>query len=151
MNAKRDCDIDKFNKTLGASVDIDFRAIRAQAGPAATYTVPYFVAVSTEGHVLAKQLFSVQFSFAPDQRVVDQGAERVVQLPHIPRPGVLLHKLQGGAGKPPGAEAGLQAGEVVVDTLQEAASDEREKRALQATKEELLLAMDGIKGKSRGT
>ncbi len=70
-NAKRDCDMDKFSKNVGASVDIDFRALRMQAGAPASYTVPYFVAVTSEGHVLAKQLFSVQFSFPADQRVVD--------------------------------------------------------------------------------
>ena len=71
VNAKRDCDIDKFSKAVGASVDIDFRALRQQPGAAASYTVPYFVAVSSEGHVLAKQLFSVQFTFPQDQRVAD--------------------------------------------------------------------------------
>lgn len=72
-SATRDCDMDKFKKNVAASVSLNFRALRAAAGPAASYTAPYFVAVSSEGHVLAKQLFAVQFSFPDGQRVAEFG------------------------------------------------------------------------------
>jgi hypothetical protein len=67
VKAKRDCDLPKHSRRATASVDIDFRATRAQAGAAASYTVPYFVAITSEGKILAKQLFQVQFAFEPGQ------------------------------------------------------------------------------------
>jgi hypothetical protein len=67
LDAKRDCDMPKYTKHVDASVDIQFRAERAKAGEAASYKVPYFVAITNEGKVLAKQQFWVQFAF-------DQGA-----------------------------------------------------------------------------
>lgn len=71
VKAKRDCDIHKFDKQVDASVDIDFRATRTAAGAPATYTVPYFVAIATEGRILAKRLFSVQFTFEEGQSVAE--------------------------------------------------------------------------------
>ena len=67
VKAKRDCDIPKYSRHATASVDIDFQATRAQAGAAATYTVPYFVAITSEGKILAKQVFQVQFAFDAGQ------------------------------------------------------------------------------------
>jgi hypothetical protein len=63
LNAKRDCDVSKFSKQVQASVDISFRATRAHAEAAASYTVPYFIAITTEGKILAKQQFLVAFAF----------------------------------------------------------------------------------------
>jgi hypothetical protein len=71
VRAKGDCDIPKYSRQVTASVDIDFRATRAQADAAASYTVPYFVAITSEGTILAKQVFQVQFAFAPGQNTVD--------------------------------------------------------------------------------
>lgn len=70
-SASRDCDVDRLKKDVGASVDINFRAIRSEDGPAANYVAPYFVAVSSEGHLLAKQAFSLPFTFQQNQKVVE--------------------------------------------------------------------------------
>ena len=72
MSVKGDCDVDKKAISADASLDIRFRATRAPSGTSATYSVPYFVAV-TEGteRVLAKKSFTVQFSFAPGQATAD--------------------------------------------------------------------------------
>lgn len=70
LDAKRDCDMPKYTKHVDASVDIHFRAERPKPGDAASYKVPYFVAITNEGKVLAKQQFWVQFAF-------DQGATTV--------------------------------------------------------------------------
>lgn len=67
LDAKRDCDMPKHTRHVDASVDIHFRAERGKAGEAASYKVPYFVAITNEGKVLAKQQFWVDFAF-------DQGA-----------------------------------------------------------------------------
>jgi hypothetical protein len=66
-NAKRDCDLPKYSRDLTGNVTIDFRATRANAAAGATYTVPYFVAITTEGKVLAKQQFQVAFAFQPGE------------------------------------------------------------------------------------
>ncbi len=67
QNVKRDCDVSKFSKQVQASVDIAFRATRTQGEAAASYTLPYFVAITTEGRILAKQQFSVAFAFQPGE------------------------------------------------------------------------------------
>jgi hypothetical protein len=71
VRAKRDCDIHKFDKQVEASVDIDFRAVRRQPGPAATYTVPYYLAISTEGRILTKRLYSIRFTFEQGQATAE--------------------------------------------------------------------------------
>jgi hypothetical protein len=70
-HTKRDCDVHKFDKQVESSVDIAFRAVRAQAGSAATYTIPYYVAVSTEGRVLTKRVYSIQFTFEAGQAIAE--------------------------------------------------------------------------------
>ena len=70
-HAKRDCDVHKFDKQVEASVDLTFRAVRGQAGPAATYTIPYYVAVSTEGRILTKRVYSIQFTFDAGQATAE--------------------------------------------------------------------------------
>jgi hypothetical protein len=67
VDANRDCDMPKYTRHVDASVDIHFQAERAKPGEAASYKVPYFVALTTEGKVLAKQQFWADFAF-------DQGA-----------------------------------------------------------------------------
>lgn len=71
VKVSHDCDIHKFDKQVGASVDIAFRAQRPNGATRATYRVPYFVAIATEGRVLAKRQFTAQVSFEPGQSVVD--------------------------------------------------------------------------------
>jgi hypothetical protein len=63
---KRDCDIEKYSKNVTSSLDVSFRAWR-QPGPAANYTVPIYVAVTTEGRILKKFTYSIQVSFEPGQ------------------------------------------------------------------------------------
>jgi len=71
MKARRDCDIEKTEKHVSASVTIDFRAARINAGAPAAYTVPYFVAISTEGRILAKRQYATRFTFDAGQTVAD--------------------------------------------------------------------------------
>ncbi len=71
MKATRDCDIEKTEKHVSASVTIDFRAARSNAGAAAAYTVPYFVAISTDGRILAKRQYATRFTFDASQTVAD--------------------------------------------------------------------------------
>src|ERR1051325_6867065 len=63
---KRDCDIDKYSKNVTSSLDVSLRAWR-QPGPAANYTVPIYVAVTTEGRILRKVTYSIQVSFESGQ------------------------------------------------------------------------------------
>jgi len=71
QNARRDCDFEKMEKQVSASVGIDFHAVRARADQAASYKIPYFVAITTEGKILAKQEFWVQFGFEQGSKVSD--------------------------------------------------------------------------------
>jgi hypothetical protein len=68
MSVKGACSLDKKATTAESSLEISFRATRAPSGDTAQYSVPYFVAV-TEGteRVVAKKLFTIDFSFAPGQ------------------------------------------------------------------------------------
>jgi len=71
IKATRDCDIEKAEKHVSASVTIDFRAARSSTGAATAYTVPYFVAISTEGRILAKRQYATRFTFEAGQTVAD--------------------------------------------------------------------------------
>jgi hypothetical protein len=73
-DAKGDCDVRKYDQHVNASVDISFHATRASADAAATYTVPYFAAITTEGRVLAKGQYSVQVAFEPGQATATAAA-----------------------------------------------------------------------------
>lgn len=71
ISASRDCDIEKFSKNVTGSVDINFQVSRARAGTPASYNVPFFVAISTEGHILAKKVYSIPVTFDAQQTQVD--------------------------------------------------------------------------------
>jgi len=71
ISAKGSCDTDKKAQTADSKFDVSFRATRAPTGTAVQYTVPYFVAVTQADRIINKQSFSVEFSFAPGQAVVD--------------------------------------------------------------------------------
>lgn len=58
-----DCDFDSDNGTTESSLTIQFRAKRAQGTAAASYHVPYYVAISQGQRVLSKVTFRVDFSF----------------------------------------------------------------------------------------
>jgi hypothetical protein len=66
-DARRDCDLPKYSRDLTGSATIDFQATRTNAAAGATYTVPYFVAITTEGKILAKQQFQVALAFQPGE------------------------------------------------------------------------------------
>lgn len=71
VGATRDCDIQKFEKNVESSVDIHFQVNRPRAGAPASYVVPFFVAISTEGRILAKKVYSMRFNFDAEQTVID--------------------------------------------------------------------------------
>jgi hypothetical protein len=61
--ASADCRLSEEDRTSEEDVSVDFRATRSDAGEAATYTVPFFVAVAQAGNVVMKKAYTVQFSF----------------------------------------------------------------------------------------
>lgn len=61
------CSVDKQANNSSSSVDITFRATRGPSGAAATYKVPYFVAISQSDRILAKKIYSVDVAFAPGE------------------------------------------------------------------------------------
>lgn len=69
-NTKRDCDIEKYSKNVTSSLDVSFRAWR-RPGPAASYRVPIYVAVTTEGRVLKKYTYSIEVNFESGQAATD--------------------------------------------------------------------------------
>ena len=73
-DAKGDCDVHKFDKHVESDVSIDFTATRASTGAAATYTVPYFAAITTEGKILAKGTYSVALAFDAGQATTTASA-----------------------------------------------------------------------------
>ena len=62
---KTDCSFDNREGETHSSIDLSFRATRAPNGDAASYTVPYYVAVTQGDRIISKQLLQVQFDFAP--------------------------------------------------------------------------------------
>lgn len=62
-NVDGKCDFDKEGKTANSSIDVSFTATRPTAGDAATYTVPYFVAVTQSTRIVTRSARSVTFSF----------------------------------------------------------------------------------------
>ncbi len=66
-NVTTDCDIDPKARTADSSLDIHFVATRAPNGTAVQYRVPYFVAVRQGPFIQAKEVFWVNFAFAPGQ------------------------------------------------------------------------------------
>jgi hypothetical protein len=61
------CDVDKLALNSDSSVEIHFRATRAPNGGVVEYKFPYFVAVSQADRLLAKKIYTANFSFAPGQ------------------------------------------------------------------------------------
>jgi hypothetical protein len=63
-NVDGNCSFDKAGKHADSDVEISFVATRPSAGAAATYTVPYFVAVTQSARVVTRTVRQVTFSFA---------------------------------------------------------------------------------------
>jgi len=63
IDVKTDCTLDIDNGTTDSTLALRFRAKRAESQSEASYRVPYFVAVSLDGKVLAKRDIWVNFGF----------------------------------------------------------------------------------------
>jgi hypothetical protein len=62
------CEFEPATSTVTARIGMDFTATRPPGGDSAQYTVPYFIALSTDGTTIVdKKLYNVQFAFAPGQ------------------------------------------------------------------------------------
>ena len=76
-NVKTKCDYNKSERTADARTRIFVHAERTTGGHEAVYRVPYFVAVTTNGEILDKKTYWMDFSFRSDSVVAD--AEEVVE------------------------------------------------------------------------
>jgi hypothetical protein len=63
-NVDGNCSFDKQGKTADSDIDVTFTATRPAAGGEATYTVPYFVAVTQGTRIITRSQRTVTFSFA---------------------------------------------------------------------------------------
>jgi hypothetical protein len=64
INAQGDCTYNTSQNLVKASLDLTFRATRAPQAQAATYSVPYFVAVTENAKIYTKRLLYLKFTFA---------------------------------------------------------------------------------------
>jgi hypothetical protein len=65
MHAK--CDVDKPGLNSDSTVTVSFRATRGPNGGEAHYKIPYFIAISETDRILAKKIYSIEFTFQPGQ------------------------------------------------------------------------------------
>ena len=70
-----DCDFDANKSRSDSSVELSFRATRAPTGQAATFSVPYYIAVTYAGQILTKRTFTVDFSFRPGESSTEFSAD----------------------------------------------------------------------------
>jgi hypothetical protein len=75
-----DCDYDARLMRSDSDAEVMFRATRTPTGEAATYSVPYFLAVTYAGEIRTKKNFSVEFTFAPGASTAEfsQDVESIV-------------------------------------------------------------------------
>jgi hypothetical protein len=66
-----DCSFDSDNGTTDSSLALSFKAKRAPSPDAASYRVPYYVAITQGERVLSKHDFWVNFSFAAGAPTAD--------------------------------------------------------------------------------
>lgn len=65
---KANCSFDKDEGTADSSVTVSFRATRTPTGLAASYSVPYYVAVTRDSTtIVSKQIYSASFGFRPGE------------------------------------------------------------------------------------
>jgi hypothetical protein len=64
IDAQGDCTYSTKDNLVKASLDLTFRATRAPQATAATYSVPYFVAVTENARIYTKRLLYLKFTFA---------------------------------------------------------------------------------------
>jgi hypothetical protein len=67
--AKTACVIDSQLNAAVSSLDLNFRATRPPSSEAASYSLPYYVAVNQAERLISKKIFTVQFDFAPGETV----------------------------------------------------------------------------------
>ena len=79
VNATNDCTYSARDGVVRASLELTFRATRSPTNEAATYSVPYFVAVNEGARIYTKRLYTLRFSFAPGAAtaVIKQSPEEV--------------------------------------------------------------------------
>jgi len=64
-DAQGDCTYNAKQNLVKASLDLTFRATRAPQAQSASYSVPYFVAVTENARIYTKRLLYLKFTFAP--------------------------------------------------------------------------------------
>jgi hypothetical protein len=69
INAEGDCTYSTKTGLVHASLDLTFRATRAPSKQAATYTVPFFVAVTENAKIYVKHIYQLKLNFAPGATV----------------------------------------------------------------------------------
>jgi hypothetical protein len=69
INATGDCTYSARDGLVHASLELSFRATRTPTNEAATYSVPYFVAVHEGAKIYSKHLYTLKFTFAPGAAV----------------------------------------------------------------------------------
>jgi hypothetical protein len=65
VNSTNDCTYNTKQGIVQASLELTFRATRTPTRDAATYSVPYFVAVNEGPKIYTKRLYTLKFTFAP--------------------------------------------------------------------------------------
>lgn len=88
-NVRTSCVLDADNGTTDSSLELTFRSKRAASPDAAGYRIPYFVAVSLDGKILAKRNFWIGFNFASGEaetQFTDSVASTVVNLENGKKP-----------------------------------------------------------------
>lgn len=75
------CDYRKTKNDFDANVQVKFKATRPPGGEEAHYRVPYFVAVTTGGDIIDKQIHWLEFEFDKTQSVAT--AEQFVDDIHV--------------------------------------------------------------------
>jgi hypothetical protein len=71
VNVKTDCSFDSDAGTTDSTLELTFRAKRKDAGKAAAYKVPYFVAVTQGTRILSKRIFWVNFGFSSGESTTE--------------------------------------------------------------------------------
>lgn len=69
VNSTNDCTYNTREGMVQASLELTFRATRTPTRDAATYSVPYFVAVNEGDKIYTKRLYTLRFTFAPGASV----------------------------------------------------------------------------------
>jgi len=70
INSTNDCTYSTRQGLVTASLELTFRATRTPTNQAATYSVPYFVAINEGPKIYTKRLYTLRFTFAPGASVV---------------------------------------------------------------------------------